>query len=1042
MRPVQEWILLILLFLLNWTYCGCYGCLKEEKDALLQIKAWIDPQNSSDFLSSWVDNNENADCCMWWLVECNTTTTRVIKLSLGGIRDRKLGDLYLNTTLFLNFKELTHLDLELNQLVCCLQGTRALTLEYLEVLKLYGNHLNDSILPLLRGAPSLRSLNMGENSLTGLVHINGKFLNLGSTSNDGSILLKSAGGLPFLFFNINSLVTEFHNLTSLEELLLDDTNLPRSFLLNIGALSSLKILSLNRCNLNGTLPDVEFYNLTNLEELFLDYTYIPRSLLLNMQALWSLKILSLNQCKLSGTLPNVGWCELRNLEQLYLSGNELVGVLPPCMRNLSSLLLMDLSSNQFTGNIASSPLVDLMSLEYLSFSSNQFRVPTSFASFSNHSKLKLISCDHNELITEPNLQISSASVFQLNFLSMSNCTSETGKPDYPYFLYLQHDLRVLDLSDNNFGGQFPYWLVQNNTRLKQLYLKNNGLVRGPLQLNYTVSNLSTIDLSSNYMDGQMLKTMCSIFPNLVGLMIADNRLTGGIPRCFENMSYLAYLDMSNNKLSSGFFEFFPSIGSSLWFLKLSNNNFEEQISPTLFNQTKLLYIFLDNNTFFGHIPNSLSRQFSPALLDLGNNHFSGMLPRWLGNVSSLDAIDFSKNHFKGSIPDEIFNLDWLEFLDLSENNLSGSLASFTNLQGISHVHLSQNKFSGPLRYAFYNCSNLVTLDLRENKLAGRIPNWINSLSKLSVLLLKGNTFDGDLPVELCLLTQLSILDLSQNMLSGRLPSCLSNINSTTFSKEQQIEFLSIGGQQLPLEGQFLVYRTMWPVIRVEEAIEFTTKRTYYSYKDSILNYMSGVDLSCNRFTGEIPPEIGNIQGLRALNLSHNNLTGAIPSTFSKLEQIESLDLSHNGLSGEIPHQLTQLNFLAVFSVADNKLSGKTPEMIGQFGTFDQTSYEGNPLLCGPPLQKNCIGKAQIPLGPDDSNDSREGEAFMDMGAFCISFGLAYTTVVVTIATVLCINPYWRRLWFYFIEMFITTCYYFLVDSVHKLCQVLYGRSGS
>ncbi|KAJ4839813.1 hypothetical protein Tsubulata_027069 [Turnera subulata] len=941
----------------------------EERHALLQIKAWINPQSSNDFFSSWVDKEEdNADCCIWRRVECNNTTKRVIKLSLGGARDRELGDLYLNTSLFRNLKELKILHLRWNQFAGT--GGLALELRNLEVLDLYGNHLNDSILSLLPRASSLSSLNIAQNSLTGSVHINGVTLSFMYASQ-----------------TVDQVPQEFYNLTNLEELFLDATYVPRSILLNIGALSSLKILSLSGCNLNGTLPD------------------------------------------------------------LYLSYNGLVGSLPSCMRNLTTLLVMDLSSNEFTGNIASSPLIDLLSLQYLSFSSNQFRVPTSFSSFSNHSNLKLISCDNNELIPEPDLQ-TSAPVFQLNFFSMSNCTtSETRKAEYPHFLYFQYDLRLLDLSDNNFGGQFPSWLVQNNTRLKRLYLKNNAL-EGPLQLHDPVSNLSTFDISSNYIYGhQTLKTICSFFPHLVNLIIADNRLTGGIPPYFANMSHLRYLDMSNNRLSSGFLEFLPLFRSSLWFLKLSNNNFEGQISPTFFNQTNLVYIYLDNNNFFGQI-SSLSIEFSPALLDVSNNHFSGMLPRWLGNLSGIQAIDFSKNNFEGSIPGDICNLAELQFLDLSENSLSGSIPSCTSLQGISHVHLYQNQFSGPLTYAFCNSSNLVTLDLRENQLTGTVPNWINSLSKLSVLLLKGNKFHGDLPAELCLLRQLSILDLSQNMFSGRLPSCLSNINFMAFwikneavsvalslDSGEDSSLLSVGRKKLAQQGINLIERTLWPVISVEVVIEFTTKKSYYTYKDSILNYMSGVDLSCNRFTGEIPLEIGNMRGLRALNLSHNNLTGAIPSTFSNLEQIESLDFSHNGLSGGIPQQLTQLHFLAVFSVAYNNLSGKTPEMKGQFGTFDKTSYVGNPLLCGPPLEINCFQKAQVPSGPDDSNDSRESDGFVDMGGFCISFGLSYTTVVVTIAAVLCINPYWRRAWFHFVEMFITTCNCFVVDSFHKLCQV-------
>ncbi|KAJ4845072.1 hypothetical protein Tsubulata_018289 [Turnera subulata] len=153
MRPAREWIVLIILLLfLNWTYYGSYACLKEERDALLQIKAWFGPHRGNG-LSSWVDKDDDADCCKWDSVTCNNTTKRVIN-SLGGVRDSKLGDLYLNTSLFRDLKELKSLDLSGNQLVCCSQGTGAFSLELrnLEILNLDTNHLNDNILPLLRGA--------------------------------------------------------------------------------------------------------------------------------------------------------------------------------------------------------------------------------------------------------------------------------------------------------------------------------------------------------------------------------------------------------------------------------------------------------------------------------------------------------------------------------------------------------------------------------------------------------------------------------------------------------------------------------------------------------------------------------------------------------------------------------------------------------------------------------------------------------------------------------------------------------------------------
>lgn len=99
-----------------------------------------------------------------------------------------------------------------------------------------------------------------------------------------------------------------------------------------------------------------------------------------------------------------------------------------------------------------------------------------------------------------------------------------------------------------------------------------------------------------------------------------------------------------------------------------------------------------------------------------------------------------------------------------------------------------------------------------------------------------------------------------------------------------------------------------------------------------------------------------------INLSHNHFGGYIPETFSNLKVAESLDISYNELTGQIPLQLIELNNLAIFSVAHNNLSGKTLERKFQFMTFDQSSYEGNPLLCGLPLEQSCT-----PTGPPTSN---------------------------------------------------------------------------
>jgi len=113
-KKMGAWMLLVLLTLVG-DWCGrSYGCLKEERIGLLEIKALIDPNHL--FLGDWVDSS---NCCEWPRIKCDNTTRRVIQLSLRDARDKSLGDWVLNASLFLPFKELQSLDLSFNGLVGC-----------------------------------------------------------------------------------------------------------------------------------------------------------------------------------------------------------------------------------------------------------------------------------------------------------------------------------------------------------------------------------------------------------------------------------------------------------------------------------------------------------------------------------------------------------------------------------------------------------------------------------------------------------------------------------------------------------------------------------------------------------------------------------------------------------------------------------------------------------------------------------------------------------------------------------------------------------
>jgi hypothetical protein len=106
-----------------------------------------------------------------------------------------------------------------------------------------------------------------------------------------------------------------------------------------------------------------------------------------------------------------------------------------------------------------------------------------------------------------------------------------------------------------------------------------------------------------------------------------------------------------------------------------------------------------------------------------------------------------------------------------------------------------------------------------------------------------------------------------------------------------------------------------------------------------------LNLSQNKFDGNIPFVIGQLQVIQNLDLSGNFLDGTIPEMFGQLKYLETLNLSHNNLSGTIPLSYSEMLSLTIVDISYNQLEGPIPN-IPAFKNAPIEALKNNKGLCG------------------------------------------------------------------------------------------------
>ncbi|KAL0326247.1 UNVERIFIED_CONTAM: Receptor-like protein EIX2 [Sesamum radiatum] len=535
--------------------------------------------------------------------------------------------------------------------------------------------------------------------------------------------------------------------------------------------------------------------------------------------------------------------------------------------------------------------------------------------------------------------------------------------------------------------------------------------------NENTSHVIGLQLPGYQLRGNISTALLDLSTSLVSVDLSDNQLDGLIPDAFGSFIFLEYLDLSGNRLEGGIPESFSNL-SSLFLLDLSHNQLTGLMPQSSFGQLTNLEIFdvsynflqgtVSESYFLSHhrlkvldfsfnslVFNSTTIDWVPPfqldVLKLASCYLGPQFPKWLQTQSNVSQLDLSSTGISGQVPKWLWDLSpRLQYLNLSHNQFNGRVPNL----------LVSSKLSAYPVIIDISYNNFSVLDVGGNQLTGSIPAYLGkNLPYLQVLSLRHNEFYGTIPPEVCYLTGIQVLDLSGNNISGRIPGCFNN-------------FTSLVQSELPNRTTIDTFRA-YPLHQYSSDV--LSALVYWRGKEeeynNTLGFLKLIDLSDNRFVGNIPKEFSLLRGLISLNLSRNHFTGNIDSGIGQMEMLESLDLSRNQLSGEIPIGMAELNYLAVLDISHNNLSGSIPSGT-QLQGFNASAYAGNNGLCGPPL-----AACHAPDGPgtsqatDDDHVGKEDNKF-DKGYY-ISVVLGFVVGFLGVIVILVLNKSWRMVYFGF-----------------------------
>jgi len=347
---------------------------------------------------------------------------------------------------------------------------------------------------------------------------------------------------------------------------------------------------------------------------------------------------------------------------------------------------------------------------------------------------------------------SALSALPLKSLRLRNNELDGELKCFPYGVPIADSLIHLDLSFNNFTGEFPACVVPPAA---QIFKAEN-----------------------NYMSGQFPSQLAAsetlMHFDISGWQVSEG-LTGSLPD-FSVWSKLNFLDVSQNSASGHF----PALPPTIRAVHIYGNYLFGTLPERDIAELQLLEVLLaDNNRFTGPLP----ARFNSSLqtLRLGQNTFQGPVPSHWSSLSQLRELSLHGNAISGAVPPYFALMPFLWALDLQENSFTGNLYKFASMLEVRVWELEL-------------APSLLDLNISHNALTGALPDAFAGLATFDSAWMARHGIHGEM-------IRPRRMDVSHNALNGSFPyRILENYIAGPLGKVRVLQGNNISCPQWCLEG--------------------------------------------------------------------------------------------------------------------------------------------------------------------------------------------------------------------------------------------------